>query len=314
MNRCPITYELCGDTKYSLLGMRRFSRRLSVLEDFPFSADEQRKESALRASKMSVQGVQPKLSARLNLQTSCFEITDKGGRYLLKPQHEVFPGLPENEDLCMRLAATVGIEVPLHALIYCKDDSLTYVIKRFDREGRASKLATEDFAQLAGKDRNTKYDFSMEKLVPILDKCTFPVVEKVRFFRRCVFNYLIGNEDMHLKNFSLITRKNKVELAPAYDFLSSTIAYLLMGKKHDDIEEVALPLKGKKRNLTRGMWIDYFAKDRLMLNDMVIREELAKFSLALDSWRELIDKSFLSVAGKEFLVELIDQRRGVLQI
>ncbi|MCK4640169.1 MAG: HipA domain-containing protein [Candidatus Marinimicrobia bacterium] len=314
MNLCPITYESCGDNRYAIKGIKKFSRRLTTLNDFPYSAGEQRTEAALRASKMSVQGIQPKLSVRLNLKQASFEITDKGGRYLIKPQHNTYPELPENEDLSMRLAELVGISVPLHGLIYCKDKTFSYIIKRFDREGKSGKLATEDFAQLSGMDRDTKYNFSMEKLVPILDMCTFPAVERVRLFRRCIFNFLIGNEDMHLKNFSLITRNNKIELSPAYDFLSTTTAFLSIGKQIDEIEEVALSIKGKKRKLTRKIWIDYFGMDRLQLNSAVIAEELTRFSNSFDQWYELIKKSFLSEATQEIYTSLIEQRRRLLKI
>jgi len=314
VNLCPITYEPCGDNRYAINGIKRFSRRLKTLNDFPYSAGEQRTEAALHASKMSVQGIQPKLSVRLNLKQASFEITDKGGRYLIKPQHDTYPELPENEDLSMRLAEIVGISVPLHGLIYCKDKTFSYVIKRFDREGKSGKLATEDFAQLSGMDRDTKYNFSMEKLAPILNMCTFPAVERVRLFRRCIFNFLIGNEDMHLKNFSLITRNNKIKLSPAYDFLSTTTAFLSIGKQINEIEEVALSIKGKKRKLTRKIWIDYFGMDRLRLNSAVIAEELTRFSNSFDRWYELIKKSFLSETTKEIYILLVEQRRRLLKL
>jgi len=314
MIRCPITYEPCEKGRYSLRGVKKFSRRLNDIHDFPYSATEQRVEAALRADKMSVQGVQPKLSVCLNIRDSTFEVTDRGGRYLVKPQHEIFPELPENEDLCMRLAEIAGITVPLHALIYCKDQTFSYVIKRFDRIGRKDKLAVEDFAQLKGMDRETKYDISMEKIISVFDFCTFPLIEKNRFFRRCIFNYLIGNEDMHLKNFSLITKEGKTELAPAYDFLSSTTAYLALGKQLHQIEEIALCLKGKKRNLTRKIWIDYYARERLGLNPKIISEELERFSLCFDKWSELINISFLSSSSRKIFTDLINQRRNILKI
>ena len=314
MIRCPVTYEPCGDGRYSPGGVKRFSRRLNDISDFPYSAAEQRVEAALRADKISVQGVQPKLSVRLNVRDSTFELADRGGRYLVKPQHEIFTELPENEDLCMHLAELVGIEVPLHALIYCKDGTFSYVIKRFDRIGRKDKLSVEDFSQLTGMDRDTKYKLSMEKIIPVFDLCTFPLIEKIRFFRRCIFNYLIGNEDMHLKNFSLITREGKTGLAPAYDFLSSTTAFLSLGKRLHQIEEIALSLKGKKRNLTKKIWLDYFAKERLGLNPVVISEELERFTNSFDQWYELINISFLSSSQRKIFIELISQRRSVLEI
>ena len=314
MNRCPITYELCEEGRYSRIGIKKFSRRLDAINDFPYSATEQRVEAALRAGRMSVQGVQPKLSARLNLKNSCFEITDRGGRYLIKPQHDIYPELPENEDLCMRLAEVVGITVPLHALIFCQDGTFSYIIKRFDRVDRKGRIAVEDFAQLSGKDRDTKYDVSMEKVIPVLELCTFPAVERVRLFRRCIFNFLIGNEDMHLKNFSLITHHGKIELAPAYDFLSTTTAYLILGKQLNQIEEIALSLKGKKRKLSRKIWIDYFGRERLDLKSKVIDEELKRFVNSFDMWDALINKSFLSLSCRKIFIELICQRRELLKI
>jgi serine/threonine-protein kinase HipA len=81
---------------------------------------------------MSIQGVQPKLSSRLNVSEGIFEIVDTGGKYILKPQND-FPEVPENEDLTMRLAASIGVEIPLHGLLHSIDDSRTYFIKRFDQ-------------------------------------------------------------------------------------------------------------------------------------------------------------------------------------
>ena len=117
MNTCPITYEPCGDKKYSEKGLKLLSRNLTNLEDFPFTQEEQLREAAARASKMSVQGVQPKLSAKLKVKERIFEVVDKGGEYILKPQNIMYPQLPENEDLTMRLAEEIDLEIPLHGLI-----------------------------------------------------------------------------------------------------------------------------------------------------------------------------------------------------
>ena len=314
MNRCPITYENCGSARYSRKGIRKLSRLLDALNDFPYSADQQRKEAALRVSKLSIQGIQPKLSTRLNIKNAVFEIIDRGGRYIVKPQHDVYPELPENEDLSMRLASAINISVPFHGLVYCKDGTFSYFIRRFDRTGKSGKLATEDFAQITGRDRETKYDFSMERLVAVLDVCTFPAVERVRLFRRCIFNFLIGNEDMHLKNFSLITRDSKTELSPASDYLSTTVAFLLLGKDEKEIEEIALPLKGKKRNLTGSAWIDYFGRERLGLNPKVVTGELSRFTNNFDRWTSLIQNSFLSDTAKDLYLKLISNRRSILSL
>lgn len=222
-----------------------------------------RHEAVARAQKMSIQGVQLKLSALLSVTKQGFTVVDSGGRFILKPQSLYFPHLPENEDLTMKLAEISGIEVPVHGLVYARDQTLVYFIKRFDREGRGRKVPLEDFAQLAGETRDTKYNASMERVVEIIEKfCTFPVIEKQRLLQRTLFNYLVGNEDMHLKSFSLITRQEVLQLAPAYDFLNSSVVMR-------NPEELALPLHGKKSKLTRNDFLTYFARQRLQLVDAV---------------------------------------------
>lgn len=307
MNICPITYKPCDDKKYSDQGLKLLSRNLTQLKDLPLTQEEQLREAAIRADKMSIQGVQPKLSAKLNVKDEVFDIVDRGGEYILKPQNNFYPELPENESLTMKLADLIGIEVPLSGMIYSSDGRFTYFIKRFDRYGRNKKLSLEDFAQLAGKSRETKYDYSMEKLVTLIDTfCTFPAIEKVKLFRLTIFNFLIGNEDMHLKNFSLITRDNKVELSPAYDLLNTTI---VVPKSQ---EEIALPIAGKKRNLSAKILIDYFAKEKLKLNDTIISQVLNKIYSEWNNWEKIINISFLSNEMKENYLGLMRKRKAVV--
>ena len=307
MNRCPITYENCGDLIYSEKGLKLLSPVLKRLAVLDFTAEELRAEAMHRATKMSIQGVQPKLSAILNIKEGLFGIVDKDGRYILKPQHPYFSELPQNEDLTMRIASTIGIDTPLHGLIWAKDNSLTYFIRRFDRKSQKDKIAVEDFGQLAGMSSDTKYNYSMEKLVSLMDEyCTFPAIEKVKLFNRVLFNFLIGNEDMHLKNHSVVILNGKVGLTPAYDLLNTSI--VLSG----DPEEIALPVKGKKKDLTRNILINYFGKERCCLTDKIIEKTLFSINSALPSWFGLIDISFLSTEMKEKYRELLSKRIKVL--
>jgi serine/threonine-protein kinase HipA len=309
MNRCPITYEPMADTQvYSEKGLKLIHRGLNSLAPLEFSAEQQRQEAINRAGKMSIQGLQPKLSAVLRVSEGRLEIVDRGGRYILKPQSADYPELPENEDLTMRMASAAGIEVPLHALLRSSDGSLTYFIQRFDREGR-TRVPLEDFAQLTAESRDTKYDSSMEKVAAVIDQfCTFPAMERVKLFERTLFSFLVGNEDMHLKNFSLITRKQKVELAPAYDFLSTTIAM------KNPREELALPLQGKKSRLTRNDLLEYFARERLRLNESVLRDVVLRFMEAIPLWRDLLARSFLSEELKRKFAVLLDERTMRLEL
>ncbi len=303
MNRCPITYEPCGERRYSERGLKLLSPKLKDLHDFPYNKNEQLKEAVARATKMSIQGVQPKLSARLNAVAEIFEIADQGGTFIIKPQNDLYEELPENEDVTMRMAAAIGIETPLHGMLYSKDGSRSYFIKRFDRLPKKRKVAVEDFAQLTGATRETKYSSSMEKVAAVIDQfCTFPLLEKERFFRLTVFNFLTGNEDMHLKNFSLIRRNDKVELSPAYDLLNTTI---VLRKPQ---EELALTLAGKKSKMTRENLVDYFGKERLGLAPIRIEKILLEIKSQKESWNELLDKSFLSDEMKTKYKELLNQR------
>lgn len=303
MNRCPITYEACGDEKYSVNGLKFLSPRLQRLEDFPYDKSEQIKEAITRATKMSIQGVQPKLSVKLSVPKSTFLVVDKQGTFIIKPQNDAYAELPENEDLTMRLASIVGIEIPLHGMVYCKDGSRSYFIKRFDRLPKNKKVAVEDFAQLSGKTRETKYSSSMEKVISVIDEfCTFPLIEKQKLFRITIFNFLCGNEDMHLKNFSLIRRSGKIELSPAYDLLNTTIAM------PNAQEELALPLAGRKSNFTPENFVGYFGSERLGLTKVVIEKTLGEIRGKKEQWENLIGDSFLSNEMKTKYFSLLNQR------
>lgn len=302
MNRCPITYELCeNDQKYSQKGIQLLSRTLKHLKAFPYTPKEQIELAARFASKLSIQGIQPKLSVILDQKNEEFKVVEKGGRFILKPPHHIYEEVPQNEDLTMRLANVSGIEVPLHGMVYNIDGSLSYFIKRFDRLGNR-KIAVEDFSQLLGYSRETKYESSMEKVAAAIEKhCTFPVIEKLKLFRRVIFNFLVGNEDMHLKNFTLIRHKDKVELSPAYDLLNTTI--IISAK-----EEIALPIRGKKSRLTKSDLLDYYGGDRLGLSEQIMEKELLRFWKSFTIWKELLANSFLSETMRKNYEELIVDR------
>ncbi|MBC7531116.1 MAG: HipA domain-containing protein [Oligoflexus sp.] len=306
MTKCLLTYETIDEGNYSSTALKRLARGLTNIREIPLDTAGLRQEAAARADKMSIQGVQTKLSALLSVKDQEFKLVDREGRFILKPQSDRYAHLPENEDLTMHLAALVGIEVPAHGLVKARDGSLVYFIKRFDRSGQKDRIATEDFGQVLGLSRETKYESSLEKLVTVLDQhCTFPALERKKLFERTVFNYLVGNEDMHLKNFSLITQVNIIRLAPAYDFLNSSIVLR-------DPEELALPLKGKKRGVTRKLLVHYFAKERLRLNEKTIQIVLDSFEQMIPTWNDWIAKSFLPIELKMKYLELVKHRLGVL--
>jgi len=309
MNTCPITYLPCGEHRYSKKGLWLLAPGLKALKNLEYTAEEQRIEAYYRASKMSIQGVQPKLSAVFSIKDEKFELVDKSGKYILKPQHNIYYQMPENEDLTMRLAELIGLEIPIHGLIWSKDNSLTYFIKRFDRKGQNDKIPVEDFSQLAGLNRDTKYDYSMEKIVHLINiYCTFPAIENIKLFKLVLFSFLVGNEDMHLKNFSIITRDGITSLSPCYDLVNSTIEY------NEAAEEIALPLRGKKKKLNQDVLINYFGKERCELNPKSIETVLESISSSVKDWRKLIDLSFLSLEMKTKYHDLLNARLNILKV
>jgi serine/threonine-protein kinase HipA len=310
MIRCPITYEIIHAQKnYSPRGLHLLSPQLKNLRPLELTAAEQRQAAIAHAGKMSIQGMQTKLSAQLKIKEQHFAIVDRNGRYILKTPSEYYAELPENEAITMSLAATINIEVPVHGLIYSKDKSMTYFIKRFDRIGHNKKLAVEDFTQLLGLDRATKYASSMEKIINIIISfCTFPKIELVKLLKLTLFNFLIGNEDMHLKNFSLITRDRKTTLSPAYDLLNSTIA------QENIQEEIALPINGKKNNLKKHDFLDYYAVEKLGLNQNVIKGVIQEIQQAIPHWKKLISYSFLSKNMQAKYLDLLKKRCQRLEL
>lgn len=302
MPQCLLTYNAISQGCYSPDGLKKIDRNLKGLEIFDYTVDEQLLQAKKYATKLSIQGVQPKLSARLNVAKTRFDIVERKGNYILKPQHRDYAQLPENEDLSMKLAQMAGIDVPIHGLIRCKDESLTYFIKRFDRKGHG-KVPIEDFAQLSGSTRDTKYNYSMEKLAKLIAQyCTFPMLENIKLFRRVIFNFLIGNEDMHLKNYSIITQDKKIELSPAYDFLNTSIVV-------EQVEdEIALPICGKRSRLKREDLIDYFGVEILDLPQSEVSRILKAVMDKRNDWERLIRRSFLSESMQVAYLDLLDAR------
>ena len=304
MKSCPITLEPVEDgSVFSRRGLRSLHPQLMDLSPLPLSGEEQLREARLRADKMSIQGVQPKLSAVLRPKEGRFEIVDCEGRFILKPNPTPFEEVPANEALTMSLAAASGIEVPDHGLLPAIDGSWVYFIRRFDRAGRGKRLHQEDFAQLSGAGRETKYDSSLEQVAKVVEThCTFPAMEKAKLARLLLFCFLTGNEDMHLKNFSLVVRNGVVGLAPGYDLLNTTLVL------ENATEESALPLRGKKRKLTRNDWVEYLCQERLALPEAIVKGILSDLRDGMGKWTEMIGRSQLSELRREKYLEILRER------
>lgn len=213
--------------------------------------------------KMSISGAQVKASVKLNKRENIIEIVQLGGTHILKPEPGEYPELPHNENICMNMAEMLGIDVPPHGLFYLADKKICYIIRRFDRDTNGGKTHVEDMAQLLGLPSDSKYESSLEKTgTAILKYSRRPYLDLVNFLERVVFCFLIGNGDMHLKNWSLISIEGGYQLSPCYDLISSKLylpyedesALTINGKRNklqlSDFNELAAYLKIEKRSFS----------------------------------------------------------------
>jgi serine/threonine-protein kinase HipA len=259
-------------------------------------------------SQVTITGVQPKLSVDLEKEKwgeKRFTIVGLWGEYILKPQTEQYPSLPENEDLTMHLAELVRIKTVPHSLIRFQDGSLAYITKRIDRDKKGGKIPMEDMCQLTEKLTEQKYKGSYEQVAKkILEFSAYPVLDLINYFETLLFCYLTGNADMHLKNFSLYKKVGQCVLTPAYDLLSTQLAI------PQDNEELALTLNGKKRKLKKADF-DSLLKT-MKVENKAIGNVYDKFRKVLPEWLAFIDSSFLPQQMKEEYKALIQERWIIL--
>jgi len=227
---------------FRLFGQKYIPRMPYGLGDFNSLA------ARLIEANAAVTGVQKKLSLHMSreedLHNTHGKLTFVGlwGDYILKPPVDIYRELPENELLTMKLAECLKISIVPNGLIRLKFGELAYITKRIDRF-KDQKLPMEDFCQLLEKMTEDKYRGSVEQIGKVLLKhCSNRIFDALRLFEVVIFNFLIANADMHLKNYSLIGYPGAVSLSPAYDFLNTR---LVISEK-DDPEESALSINGKK--------------------------------------------------------------------
>ncbi len=154
----------------------------------------------------SLTGVQPKLSLHLNEHEGSQRLTIVGlwGGFICKPQTIQFAQMPEAEDLTMHLAELAKIDAVPHTLMRMADNSLCYLTKRIDRSSTGEKVAMEDMCQLTERQTEHKYRSSYERIAKaIVQYSSMPKMDVTNFFEVVLFSWITGNNDMHLKNFSL---------------------------------------------------------------------------------------------------------------
>jgi serine/threonine-protein kinase HipA len=259
---------------------------------------------------VAVPGVQPKLS--LSIVSDSINDGSKGrltvvgalgGNYIFKPPSDHFPEMPENEHVTMRIAEAFGINTVKSSLIRLQSGELSYITKRIDRTDTGNKIHMLDMFQIT--EAFDKYKSSMEKIGKALHEYSDnTLLDKLYFLELGIFSFLTGNNDMHLKNFSMIYSNDTWTLSPAYDLLNVAIV------NPDDTEELALTLEGKKKKLK---W-EHFERlgIGLGLNQKQLNGIAKRFLKNKPIAIKWIDHSFLSQEYKEKYKTLLEERYRIL--
>jgi len=273
----------------------------------PYRLDEMEKlaKEAVKLS-ITVPGVQPKLSLgwiknRLedghNGRLTIMDALE--GLYILKHQNTKHQQMPENEHLSMKLAELFKIEVVPSNMIRLASGELCYITKRIDRKKDNSKIHMIDFLQIL--ELENKYLGTMENLGKTVGELSVnTLMDKIRFFELALFNFIIGNNDMHLKNFSMWLSEMGWMLSPAHDLLNVKIIL------PSDKDDTALLLGGKKKNFNKSNF-DRFG-ELLELNDKQINSTYQMLYVWLPKAIQLIEESFLNDKNKLQYKEIITGR------
>lgn len=261
----------------------------------------------------TVPGVQKKLSLHL-VSDSCkprLTLVNYPTGYILKPQVMEFEALPESEQLIMTMADMAGISTVPHALIK-GNAGLAYITKRVDRnlaDDRIGMLAMEDFCQLDLRLTEDKYRGSYERCAKIIKQYSSRVgIDMAEFYIRLVFCFIVGNSDMHLKNFSLIeTAEGSGEyvLSPAYDLLP------VNANMPADKEQFALAMNGKKKNIRKGDFMKF--ADTCGISRHTAEKLIENLVKITPKWIAMCEKSLLPDMLKDRLKKIITERTEVLQ-
>lgn len=285
-----------------------------VLPDIKIDDDTLKRLASETSSRgFTVPGVQKKLSLHLFEadDTPRLTLVNYPTGYILKPQVKEYEALPESEHLVMSMAEMAGIITVPHGLI---DGNMgrAYITKRIDRvikKDSVKKLAMEDFCQLDLRLTDDKYRGSYERCAKLIKKYSSRIgIDMTEFYVRLVFSFIVGNSDMHLKNFSLIetdVASTEYVLSPAYDLLP------VNANLPSDTEQFALTMNGKKTNIRK--------KDFLIFADScdITRQAAEKIIKKLVSMEgkfiTACEDSLLPDTLKERLIKIISERVAVLR-
>jgi len=325
MPRCLSTLTDLPEEGYSSRALRRLSDGRKLSPRLAFTRADIPRIRAETAARLSISGVQDKISLRL--ERGRLRVTRSGGEYILKPipgtrLPELHDDLPANEHLTMQLAEQVfDIRTAANGLVRLADGELAYLTRRFDRTRDGTRIPQEDFCQLMGRTlashgRNYKYDSSYEELGDTLERiCAAYLVEVEELVRRLAFCYAIGNGDAHLRNFSVQRQPTgDYLLSPAYDLVASSIHL-------PNESRLALDLLADDE-LPRGVATNGFETGRdfldlavrLGMNERRATALLAKIQESRKPVLELLERFFLTEAAKDaYRALFLDRLKALAQ-
>ena len=323
IKNCPSTLAAGFDT-YSPTAIKRLfdGKRINHIMDFSYEEDEAATCVVDNATRISVSGVQEKLSAIIENGKVVPTPAGTQGTYIIKPApyNKVLRDrkqIPANEHLTMQIASQVyNIPTAENGLIFFSDGKPAYLTKRFDLTPTGLKIPQEDFATLIGKTPNNfgrdfKYTGSYKDIALAIKRYVPAwMVEMSKFFTLVVFNYAFANGDAHLKNFSLQqTTYGDYFLSPAYDLLNTSL--------HTNDDDFALE-EGLSDKLIKSdvyeqkghpCQTDFIRFGReIGLREKQIHKCLTPFLIEQPKVLELITNSFLEEKQKRMYLSIYHER------
>lgn len=305
-NRCLYCYQIIenGEDFHEKCSLEFFGSSSPPKIEYSLSQMDELAKNVVERS-IAVPGVQAKLSMSLiketqeKSKTRLTVVGALGGQYIFKPPSDRFPEMPANEHLTMRIAEAFGIQVVPSSLIKLASGEISYITKRIDRTESGEKIHMIDMFQIT--EAVDKYKSSMEKVGKAINSYSQnTLLDKILYFEIALFSFLTGNNDMHLKNFSMINSSSGWVLSPAYDLLNVAIVI------PKDKEELALTLAGKKKKFKKEDF-ENLGKS-LNLTEKQINGAFNRMVKSKSKAITWINQSFLSDKMKIAYQEVLEKR------
>lgn len=305
----------------ALFGSMKVNPRL------PFSRAEFFQSSKQNTQGMSISGIQQKISLKQNEKHELVAAA-VGGEYILKPSPEAYPNAAENEHAAMQVSRLMDIDTALCGLVTFEGGELVYITKRFDRQPDGKKLHQEDLMQCADLPSESKYDLTYEEAGKLIDGVTHGKQAAILdFVRRVILAYMTGNDDLHLKNFSVQrlpdnTSQYYDRLTPNYDCLfcdafsngEKGVGLLALGLLHGakDGGEYFTDMYNHYGYYTGYDFLELGR--RLGLLEKPIRTFITKLKTNQKKITDLISHSYMPDAMKDRAIKLVESRIKAMQI